>query len=133
MRRLPIVLAAVFAAGLGLRAAQTPAPAPKALDVTGKWTMTFETPMGTSSPGLEFKQAGEKITGTYTGRYGAFPFEGTLKARAIQFAFTMNAEGTPAEMVFRGDVTADGSSMKGQATLGDMGDTVWSAVKKPDK
>jgi hypothetical protein len=133
MRGLSLVLAGVVAAGLSLRAAQTPPEAPKAQNITGKWTMTFETPMGTSSPGLEFKQTGEKITGTYTGRYGAYPFEGTLKVRAIQFAFTMNAEGSPAEMVFRGEVAADGLSMRGQATLGEMGDTSWSAVKKPDK
>jgi hypothetical protein len=95
--------------------------------------MSFETPMGTSTPALEFKQTGEKITGSYTGRYGRYAFEGTLKGKAIQFAFTMNAEGTPAEMTFSGQVAADGLSMGGQATLGDLGDTQWSAKKNPDK
>jgi hypothetical protein len=113
--------------------AQTAPPPPKPIDITGKWTMSFETPMGTSTPALEFKQTGEKITGSYTGRYGKFPFEGTLKGRTIRFAFTMNAEGQPAEMVFSGEVAADGLTMQGQATLGELGDTQWSAKKNPDK
>ena len=123
---------ALFVGHASLGAQTAPAP-PKAIDITGKWTMSFETPMGTSTPALEFKQAGEKITGSYTGRYGTFPFEGTLKAKMIHFAFTMNAEGQPAEMVFNGEVAADGLTMRGQATLGEMGDTQWSAKKNPDK
>ncbi len=97
--------------------------------VTGKWTMTLDMSMGVANPTLELKQNSEKITGTYTGRYGTFPLEGKLKDRAIQFAFTMVAEGESVTMEFTGEVAPDGQTMKGTATLGEMGDATWSAKK----
>ena len=51
---------------------QPPAEARSARDVTGKWTMALEMSQGTATPTLELKQDGEKLTGTYTGRYGEF-------------------------------------------------------------
>jgi hypothetical protein len=102
----------------------------KDLNVTGKWAMSLEMSMGTATPALELKQDGTKITGSYTGRYGTFPLEGTLKDRAIQFAFQMGAEGQTVTMTFSGEVAADGQSMKGTASLGDMGDASWTAKKQ---
>jgi hypothetical protein len=87
---------------------------------------------GTATPALELKQDGEKVTGTYTGRYGAFPLQGTVKARTLEFRFTMKADGADVPMVFIGDVAADGQSIKGDATLGEMGEATWTA-KRPDK
>jgi hypothetical protein len=100
-----------------------------ALNVAGKWTMTLEMSMGTATPALDLKQDGEKIAGTYTGRYGSFDLQGSLKERAIQFSFTMSAEGQSVTMSFAGEVAADGQTMKGTATLGEMGDAAWSAKK----
>jgi hypothetical protein len=97
--------------------------------VTGKWAMTLEMSMGTGTPTLDLKQEGEKITGTYTGRYGTFDLQGTLKERTIQFSFNMSAEGQSVTMSFTGEVAADGQTMKGTATLGEMGDATWSAKK----
>lgn len=99
-------------------------------NVAGKWSMTLEMSMGTGTPVLDLKQDGEKISGTYTGRYGTFPLEGKLKEQAIEFWFTMNAEGQSVSMSFTGEVAADGQTMKGQATLGELGDATWSAKKE---
>ncbi len=104
-------------------------PDKKALNVTGKWTVTLEMSMGTATPGLDLKQDGEKITGTYTGRYGTFDLQGTLKDRAIQFSFNMSAEGEAVAMSFAGEVAEDGQTMKGTATLGEMGDATWTAQR----
>jgi hypothetical protein len=97
--------------------------------VAGKWAVTLEMSMGTSTPSLELKQDAAKITGTYTGRYGSFPLEGTVKGRAIAFSFTMSAEGQSVTMTFQGEVAADALSMKGTATLGEMGEATWTAKK----
>jgi hypothetical protein len=97
--------------------------------VAGKWTMTLEMSMGTGTPTLDLKQDGEKITGTYTGRYGTFALEGKLKDRAIAFSFSMSAEGQAVEMSFAGEVAADGQTMKGTAVLGEMGDATWTAKR----
>ena len=114
---------------------QSPKPAPSpspaaALSVTGQWTMTLEMQMGTANPSLDLTQQGEKITGTYEGRYGKSQLTGTLKNRVLEFSFSMNAEGTEVAMSFRGEVSADFKSIKGDAELGGMGDATWSAVPK---
>ncbi len=101
-----------------------------AVNVAGKWTITMEMSMGTATPSLELKQDGTKITGSYTGRYGTFPLEGTLKDRNIEFSFQMGAEGQTVTMSFAGEVAADGQTMKGTASLGEMGDATWTAKKE---
>ena len=100
------------------------------VNVAGKWVVTLEMGMGTATPELELKQDGAKITGTYTGRYGSFPLEGSLKGRVIAFSFTMAAEGQSVTMSYTGEVAADAQSMKGTASLGEMGDATWSAKRR---
>ena len=98
--------------------------------MAGKWTLTLVTEQFTATSGLELKLDGEKITGSYvSSRYGSFPLEGTLKGRAIEFAFTLNAEGSTVAMSFKGEVAADGQTMKGKASLGDMGEATWAAER----
>jgi hypothetical protein len=126
------VLLAVVGTASG--AAQSPPsqekPAPKPVAIAGKWAMTLEiSGMGPASTSLDLKQDGEKITGAYTGRYGTFPLQGTLKARALTFAFTMNADGTEVTMSFAGEVAEDAQSMKGTATIAGLGDATWTAVR----
>jgi hypothetical protein len=103
-----------------------------ALNVTGKWSMALEMSMGTGTPSLELKQDEEKLTGTYTGRYGTFKLQGTLKDRQIRFWFNMEAEGTAVEMSFAGELAADGQSMKGTAEIGGVGDATWTAKREKD-
>ena len=109
------------------------APADKPLDVTGTWAMALDMSVGPSEPLLELKQEGGKITGTYTGRYGSFALAGTIKARKLAFTFTMGSAAEPVEMAFTGEVSADGESMKGAATLGTMGDAIWTAKREKAK
>lgn len=102
----------------------------QAVSVSGKWAMTLEMSMGTGTPTLDLKQEGEKITGTYTGRYGTFALQGTIKGRTIEFAVTMSAEGQSVTISFAGEVAEDGRSMKGTAVLDQLGDATWSAVRE---
>jgi ABC-type transport system substrate-binding protein len=132
----------LIAAGVAATlSAQTPQQSPKpspvpspsaapAASLTGPWTMTLDMQMGTATPALDLTQQGEKITGTYEGRYGKSQLTGTLKGRALEFSFTMNAEGTEVVMTFRGQVAGDFKSIKGDADLGGMGEASWSAVPR---
>jgi hypothetical protein len=132
MRTLVNTLAlAVLLSGAGLAQSgtQQPPPPPKPADVAGKWVLTLEMSMGPATTALALKQDGEKLTGTYTGRYGVFELKGTVKARKIAFAFEMNADGTAVEMAFTGEVAEDSQTMKGAATLGEMGEAAWSAKR----
>jgi hypothetical protein len=102
------------------------------VSIAGQWTMTLETALGNGTPALDLKQDGEKISGTYTGRYGAAPLAGTLKDRALTFKVNITAEGTDVEMVFTGEVSTDGTTMRGDASLGPAGDATWIATRKKE-
>jgi hypothetical protein len=99
------------------------------VNIAGNWSMTLEMQMGTGTPTLVLKQDAEKITGSYTGRYGTFALEGTIKERTIVFSFAMAAEGESVVMTFTGEVAADAQTMKGTAILGEMGEATWSAKR----
>jgi hypothetical protein len=105
---------------------------PKSLNIAGKWAMTLDMSIGQATPALVFKQDGEKLTGTYTGRYGTFEFKGTLKERALQFSFQMDTDGGTTTMTFEGEVAADGQTMKGTGTIEGLGDATWSAKRQKD-
>jgi len=130
-RRMAVAFMAVAAVTLaaGLRAQEKPAPEQKPLDVAGKWTMSMQMEIGTATPALVFKQAGEKLTGTYTGRYGEYPLTGTLKGKVIEFGFSMAAEGTQVTMSFKGEVAADAQTMKGEGAIEGLGDVTWTAAR----
>ena len=123
-----LVIAFVFA--LGQQAPAKPTPVPS---LTGKWTMSLEVPTGTATPTLDIVQDGQKISGSYQGRYGKFPISGTLKEKALLFTFTMTAEGQEVVMSFSGEVAADAQSMKGTAEMPGLGEATWSAKRAPAK
>jgi hypothetical protein len=99
--------------------------------VAGVWNATLELEIVKGHPVLTFKQDGEKITGTYEGRYGASSLEGTVKDKAIQFVVTMIAEGTQTIGTFAG--TVEGDKMSGTVTFEGAGDGTWSATRAPAK
>ena len=111
-----------------LFAQQAPAKPTPASTIAGKWNVALEMASGTASPALELTQDGEKIGGFYQGRYGKFPLKGTLKGRALDFSFQMNAEGMDVMMKFRGEVAADFQSMKGMSEIADT-EVPWSAKR----
>jgi len=96
--------------------------------VEGAWTLTLETPNGTLNPTLTLKQAEEKLTGTYAGRMGEIPIEGTIKGSAIAFSAKINAQGQEIVLTFTG--TVDQDSMKGSVDFGGMGSANWTGVRK---
>jgi hypothetical protein len=101
-----------------------------AVNLTGKWQMQLEMSVGTSTPVLVFKQDAEKLTGTYTGRYGEYALVGKVEGRKLEFVVTINAEGTETRMSFTGEVTPAGDVIKGNAELGGMGEATWLAKRE---
>jgi hypothetical protein len=126
---LSLISVALFSTAL---AAQTPAPAPKALDVTGKWAIVLELSIGTSNPTLVLKQDADKITGTYTSsRYGDAKVTGKIDdKRVLTFQVALSAEGTDVTMFFTGEVSADGQFIpKGTVNIEGLGEGSWAAKK----
>ena len=119
-------------AALCIAAAVLVSAAPLApANIAGKWQFTVELAVGTGRPLVTFKQDGEKITGTYEGRYGKSALEGTVKANHVEFIVTVVAEGTTVSGAFAGDVEKD--RMTGTVEYEGAGDGTWSAVRIPEK
>jgi hypothetical protein len=97
-------------------------------NVSGNWKLTFETPNGAANPSLVLKQEGEKLTGTYKGRFGEFPLEGAVKGKEIKFTVKVNAQGQEFLLEYAG--TVDGDAMKGKVKFGDMGEADFSGKKE---
>ena len=110
-----------------LLSAAPPAPA----TIAGQWQFTVELAVGTGRPLVTFKQDGEKITGTYEGRYGKSALEGTVKENHVEFIVTVVAEGTTVSGAFTGDLEKD--QMTGTVEYEGAGDGTWSAVRIPEK
>ena len=125
IRRL-LAVALVFAGATVTSAAQK---APEAINISGKWQMTLEMEVGNASPVLMFKQDAEKLTGTYTGRYGEYGLVGKIDGRKVEFVVTINAEGTETRMSFTGELAQAGDVLKGNADLGGMGAATWFAKR----
>ena len=122
MKRVTSLLVVLFA-----MAALALAAAPVFADVTGTWKLSVETPNGTGTPTVILKQDGEKLTGTYKGRFGESALTGTVKGSAIQFSFKVNAQGNELEVTYTG--TVDGGTMSGTAKFGEMGEGKFTGKK----
>jgi len=98
-------------------------------DVTGKWTFQVATDAGSGSPTFVFKQAGEKITGTYTGLFGTAELTGTVKGDDIEFSFEAGTADQKARIVYKGKIES-ATKMSGSTDLGGMGSGTWSGTKQ---
>jgi hypothetical protein len=126
--RLRLVAFGAFGA-LGALVALLASPAVTAepAKVDGKWNVLLQLESITGHPVLTLKQDGEKLTGTYEGRYGSSALEGEIKESKIAFVVTFNAEGTKTTGVFQG--TVDGATMGGSVEFDGAGSGTWSAVR----
>ncbi len=98
-----------------------------AADISGTWEFTVETAQGNGSPTFEFKQDGEKLSGTYSGMFGKAPISGTVKGDVVEFTFEVpNLDG---KIHYKG--TLEGATrMKGEVEYGDVGTGTFTAKKK---
>src|SRR5579872_4336961 len=104
------VYAALIAAALSCAAL--------AADISGAWEFAVETSQGSGSPSFEFKQDGEKLTGTYTGMFGKAPISGTVKGDDVEFTFQVpNLDG---KVRYKGKIESP-TAMKGEVEYGEAG------------
>src|SRR4030095_2820374 len=87
--------------------------------------------LGTRRPLVSFRQDGEKITGTYEGRYGKSNLEGTVKENQVEFTVTVVAEGTTVSGLFSRTSATD--RMSGDVDYEGAGEGTWTAVRVPEK
>src|SRR5712692_3836899 len=95
--------------------------------VVGDWEMTINSPQGSNTTKVTFKQDGEKVDGLFKGPQGELPFTGTLTGSDLKFNFTIQFQGQPLEIAMTGKVEAD--AMTGKASFGGMVDGDWTAKR----
>lgn len=118
VRRFGVVVVAVALAGaVGVRAAE--------VSLTGKWRMSIEMEQGRGTPLLELTEKDGKLSGTYTGRYGASAVDGTVDGKKVAFTVAMSTT----SLAFRGELKDDGT-LAGTASFGEMGDVTWTAARE---
>ncbi|HEY6274578.1 MAG TPA: hypothetical protein VIX19_21540 [Terriglobales bacterium] len=121
-----LALLAVITALLVIAAPITATAADNA-NVAGEWTLTVETPNGTGSPTVTFKQDGGNLTGTYKGRSGETELKGTVTGNDIKWSVTIHPQGQDLVIEYSG--TVDGDTMKGKVTFGSMGEGTFTGKK----
>jgi len=84
-----------------------------AADVSGKWTFQVETTAGSGTPTFTLKQAGEKLTGKYSGALGDADITGTVTGNTVTIQF----EASGMNVVYKGELQG-ADSMKGTVDLG---------------
>jgi hypothetical protein len=106
----------------------TAAPALAQTNITGDWDLTVQSPQGTNTVRVTFKQDGDKVSGIFRSQMGELPFEGgSMTGNDLKFAFSIPVQGQSLEITMTGKV--EGPSMTGKAEFGGFGEGDWSAKK----
>ena len=96
-------------------------------DVTGTWTMTVETEMGSGSPTVARTQEGETVTGTYEGFFGEVPVAGTVEGDEVTLSIEVTAQGQDMKIDYVG--TVDGDTMAGKVVFGEFGEGTFEGTR----
>jgi hypothetical protein len=100
----------------------------QAVDLSGKWIFTVQTPTGTGKSTFTLKQAGQKISGTYEGRYGKAPFVGTVKGNAVRMSINVPVDGKPLEITYDGTIVEN--TLKGKMIMPGIVEGTFTAARE---
>ena len=121
-----------FAAVVSLALASTVALAAIVnADLSGTWMFSVVTDNGTGTPTVTLKQAGTKLTGTYSSQMmGERALEGTVKGDSLRFVLSNGGNADAPTLTFSG-VATDKDNLKGIVDFGGMGGATFTATRKP--
>ena len=109
-------------------AAPTPAPAPPAGDLSGRWNVRIEYLAGASTHTLHLKQTGNRVEGTHQGDFVSRDLSGTIDGDRVQLASNYTERnGDALSFRFTGSVTGD--EMAGTLDMGEYLTAKWTAKR----
>jgi hypothetical protein len=97
-----------------------------AVDMTGVWEISSESPRGAQTRTITFEQDGATLTGTMETQMGSVPIEGSVEGNEITFTMTLSRGERSFEMVYTG--TVEGDTAKG-TMLTPRGETEWTGKR----
>jgi hypothetical protein len=98
--------------------------------VAGDWDVTVNSPQGSNTTRVVFKQDGEKVSGIFKSQRGELPFDGgTVTGKDLKFTFTIETQGMQLPITLAGTMADDGATMTGRADFGGFAEGDWTAKK----
>lgn len=95
-------------------------------DISGTWTASVAITAGTGTATFNLKQAGEALSGTYTGVLGEAKVAGVIKGTQVTWSFE---NGDVGKVTYKG--TLEGTSkITGSVEYGALGQGTFTAEKK---
>jgi len=99
----------------------------RAVDVSGVWEITSETPRGTMTRKVTFEQDGSSLTGTMETRMGSVPIQnGSVEGNKLSFTVVFSRGERSFEMTYSG--TVEGDTAKGTYQTS-RGEVEWTATR----
>jgi len=105
-----------------------PPPPPAGPNISGSWTLTVESPMGSNESTATFQQNAGALSGKIASDRGETELTGTINNADIAFSININVQGQALKIDYAGQVTGD--AMTGTVKFGDYGEGKWSGKKK---
>lgn len=93
------------------------------IDMTGKWTMQVKSETSSGSPVFDIQQEGEKLTGTYNGKFGEAPITGTVNGDEFKLTYEMSG----VSVTYAGKT--DGNTCQGDVDYGMYGKATFTGKK----
>ena len=92
-------------------------------DVSGKWTMSVNTPNGPTESTATWKQTGDTLSGTIESEMmGSAKVTGMVKGDTVRFAFTVDIQGQQIPLTAGGVLNKTADAMEGTVSAAGMGD-----------
>jgi hypothetical protein len=96
-----------------------------AADISGTWSAAVKLDAGSGTATFVFKQAGDALTGTYSGVLGSADVKGTVKGNQVEWSFDQSEAG---KISYKG--TLEEATIKGTVEYGQLGAGTFTAEKK---
>jgi len=97
-------------------------------NLTGEWSVSYESPSGDVEFAMYLTQSGSRLTGNMETEGGEFPLTGSVDGNKFTLTFTRPANGQMVKFTFAGTFTSD--SMTGTAMLNASGPYPLHAERK---
>ncbi len=100
-----------------------------AASMEGTWVADVDLDAGSGTATFEFKQAGDVLTGTYSGTLGEAKVTGKVNGKDVEWSFEASAQGETLKVVYKGTVAEDGT-VSGKCEYGSLGSGTFKATLK---
>ncbi len=101
-----------------------------AVDFSGAWDAEVELDAGSGVASFVFRQAGTKLTGTYSGMLGEAKVTGSVEGTRVTWSFESAAGGgDKMKVTYTGRLSEDGT-IQGECTYGNLGKGTFKASRK---